>query len=146
MSRFCEWSDGYEELRAIPHSFAVELKDGTVWSMFTDTDSEKVRSLPMSSLPNLTNNCPFLSSHYSPCCTELLGYDLSLTLCTLYPCSLCLCLPYTDGALSYDQVPVSLISVFRICGPYSLSLQSNRPPVIMRNKVYATFLLEVAGF
>ena len=47
VSRFCEWSDGYEELRAIPHSFAVEFKDGNVWSMFTDTENEKFMLLAL---------------------------------------------------------------------------------------------------
>lgn len=47
VSRFCEWSDGYEELRAIPYSFAVEFKDGNVWSLFTDSEHEKFMLLAL---------------------------------------------------------------------------------------------------
>ena len=41
-----EWQEGYEELEAIPYSFAIEFKDfsndwGT-WSMYTDSEEEKV--------------------------------------------------------------------------------------------------------
>ena len=41
-----EWQEGYEELEAIPCSFAIEFKDfsndwGT-WSMYTDSEEEKV--------------------------------------------------------------------------------------------------------
>lgn len=38
-----EWNEGYEELKALPHSFAVEFKDGRgSWSMYTDTEDDKV--------------------------------------------------------------------------------------------------------
>jgi hypothetical protein len=38
-----EWNQGYEELEAIPHSFAIEFKDGQgSWSMFADSEDEKV--------------------------------------------------------------------------------------------------------
>ncbi|KAK0210319.1 hypothetical protein DFS33DRAFT_1292328 [Desarmillaria ectypa] len=39
-----EWNDGYEELKAIPNSFAIEFKDqrGSC-AMFCDTEEEKVR-------------------------------------------------------------------------------------------------------
>jgi len=38
-----EWHEGFEELEAIPHSFAIQFRDGQgAWSMFTDTENEKV--------------------------------------------------------------------------------------------------------
>jgi hypothetical protein len=38
-----EWHEGYEELEAIPNSFAIEFKDGQgSWSMFSDSEEEKV--------------------------------------------------------------------------------------------------------
>ncbi|KAI3619655.1 enoyl-hydratase carnithine racemase [Moniliophthora roreri] len=41
-----EWSDGFEELRAIPHSFAIEFKDGREhWGIFTDSEEEKDKLL-----------------------------------------------------------------------------------------------------
>ncbi len=40
-----EWSDGYEELKAIPNSFAIEFKDDRgPCAMFCDTEEEKVRA------------------------------------------------------------------------------------------------------
>lgn len=49
-----EWNEGYEDLKAIPFSFAVEF-NGTrePWSMFSDSEEEKVRafsSFPVSML------------------------------------------------------------------------------------------------
>lgn len=39
-----EWNEGYEDLEAIPHSFAIEFKDGRgPWSMYADSEEEKVR-------------------------------------------------------------------------------------------------------
>lgn len=38
-----EWYDGYDDLEAIAFSFVVEFKDGEHWSMFGDTEEEKVR-------------------------------------------------------------------------------------------------------
>lgn len=36
--------EGYDELEAIPHSFAVEFADGEgAWSMFSDFEDDKVR-------------------------------------------------------------------------------------------------------
>ena len=37
-----EWSDGYEALEAIPFSFVIEFKDGGVWSLYSDSEEEKV--------------------------------------------------------------------------------------------------------
>lgn len=38
-----EWNEGYEDLEAIPHSFALEFKDGRQsWSMYADSEEEKV--------------------------------------------------------------------------------------------------------
>jgi len=37
-----EWNEGYEELEAIPHSFAVELEDGAPWLFFADSAEDKV--------------------------------------------------------------------------------------------------------
>ncbi|KAF9457201.1 hypothetical protein BDZ94DRAFT_1326449 [Collybia nuda] len=41
-----EWNEGYEDLEAIPHSFAVEFKDGQKWwSMYADSEEEKYKLL-----------------------------------------------------------------------------------------------------
>jgi len=41
-----EWSEGYEDLKAIPFSFAVEFNgEREPWSMFTDSDEEKYKLL-----------------------------------------------------------------------------------------------------
>ncbi|RDB20919.1 hypothetical protein Hypma_011949 [Hypsizygus marmoreus] len=41
-----EWNEGYEDLEAIAHSFAVEFKDDRrSWSMFADTEEEKYKLL-----------------------------------------------------------------------------------------------------
>ncbi|KAF5355247.1 hypothetical protein D9758_006002 [Tetrapyrgos nigripes] len=46
ISALCEPSEGFEELEAIPHSFAVKFKDGREsWSMFGDTEEQKDRLL-----------------------------------------------------------------------------------------------------
>jgi hypothetical protein len=37
-----EWYEGFEELEAIPHSFAVKFVDGQNWLMYADTEEEKV--------------------------------------------------------------------------------------------------------
>ena len=38
-----EWYEGYEELKAIPNSFAIQFRDGQgPWSVFSDTEEEKV--------------------------------------------------------------------------------------------------------
>ncbi|PFH45744.1 hypothetical protein AMATHDRAFT_71126 [Amanita thiersii Skay4041] len=43
-----EWGDGYEELRAIPYSFAVEFKQsGKTWMMFADTEHDKYKILAL---------------------------------------------------------------------------------------------------
>ncbi|KAF5388636.1 hypothetical protein D9757_004838 [Collybiopsis confluens] len=43
-----EPNEGFEELGAIPHSFAIEFKDGREpWSMFGDTEEEKIKMLGM---------------------------------------------------------------------------------------------------
>jgi MAP7 domain-containing protein 1 len=37
-----EWFEGYEELKAIPHSFAIQFRDGQgSWSVFSDSEEEK---------------------------------------------------------------------------------------------------------
>jgi hypothetical protein len=42
-----EWYEGFEELEAIPHSFVILFHDGQgAWSMFTDSEEEKVVLLP----------------------------------------------------------------------------------------------------
>ena len=45
-----EWYEGYEELKAIPNSFAIQFRDGQgSWSVFSDTEEEKVSArLPSS--------------------------------------------------------------------------------------------------
>ncbi|KAF7370740.1 ADF-H domain-containing protein [Mycena sanguinolenta] len=41
-----EWNEGYEDLKAIPFSFAVEFNDGREpWSMFSDSEEEKFKLL-----------------------------------------------------------------------------------------------------
>ncbi|KAH0582596.1 hypothetical protein H2248_010525 [Termitomyces sp. 'cryptogamus'] len=41
-----EWNEGYEDLEAIPHSFAIEFKSGRGhWSMFSDSEEEKYKLL-----------------------------------------------------------------------------------------------------
>ncbi|TFK18450.1 hypothetical protein FA15DRAFT_675277 [Coprinopsis marcescibilis] len=40
-----EWSDGYEELEAIPFSFVIEFKDQQTWSLFADSEDDKFRML-----------------------------------------------------------------------------------------------------
>ncbi|KAG6906691.1 hypothetical protein DXG01_012561 [Tephrocybe rancida] len=41
-----EWNEGYEDLEAIPHSFAIEFKDERGhWSMFSDSEEEKYKLL-----------------------------------------------------------------------------------------------------
>ena len=38
-----EWNEGYEDLKAIPFSFAVEFNgEREPWSMFSDSEEEKV--------------------------------------------------------------------------------------------------------
>lgn len=38
-----DWYEGYEELKAIPFSFAIEFKDDRgSWAMFTDSEEDKV--------------------------------------------------------------------------------------------------------
>lgn len=38
-----EWDEGFEDLEAIPHSFAIEFTDGRgPWAMFADSEEEKV--------------------------------------------------------------------------------------------------------
>lgn len=39
-----EWDEGFDELKAIPFSFAVEFSvDEGPWSMYADSEEEKVR-------------------------------------------------------------------------------------------------------
>lgn len=38
-----EWHEGYEELEALPHSFALEFNDDQgPWSIFLDSEEDKV--------------------------------------------------------------------------------------------------------
>lgn len=37
-----EWNEGYEDLEAISYSFVVEFMDGNFWSMYADSEEEKV--------------------------------------------------------------------------------------------------------
>lgn len=41
---FNEWYEGFEELEAIPHSFAIKFVDGRTWLMYADTEQDKVAS------------------------------------------------------------------------------------------------------
>ncbi|KAI6145380.1 hypothetical protein BKA82DRAFT_995470 [Pisolithus tinctorius] len=40
-----EWYEGFEELRAIPHSFAIQFVHGRSWFMYADAEEEKDRLL-----------------------------------------------------------------------------------------------------
>ncbi|KAJ7281826.1 hypothetical protein C8J57DRAFT_1219636 [Mycena rebaudengoi] len=40
-----EWNEGYEDLKAIPFSFAVEFKTRDPWSMYSDSEEEKYKLL-----------------------------------------------------------------------------------------------------
>ncbi|KAG6382191.1 hypothetical protein JVT61DRAFT_841 [Boletus reticuloceps] len=42
---FHEWHEGFEELEAIPHSFAVKFVGGSAWLMFADSEEDKDRLL-----------------------------------------------------------------------------------------------------
>lgn len=58
-----EWQDGFEELKSIPTSFAIEFNDGQgPWCMFTDTDEDKVSIYNSfaSSILKLTACCSML--------------------------------------------------------------------------------------
>ena len=51
-----EPNEGFEELKAIRHSFAIEFKDGRdAWAMYGDTEEEKVHT-PSGLYPNLLTN------------------------------------------------------------------------------------------
>src|SRR6266436_5899366 len=55
VSALREWHEGYEELEAIDYSFALEFKDGQgPWSMFCDSEEDKVRALLVSHTAFLT--------------------------------------------------------------------------------------------
>ena len=36
-----EWNQGYDDLRAIPFSFAVEFRDDLPWLFFADSEEDK---------------------------------------------------------------------------------------------------------
>lgn len=36
-----EWSDGYDDIRSIPYSFAVEFIDEPAWLFFADSEEDK---------------------------------------------------------------------------------------------------------
>ena len=36
-----EWEQGYDDLRAIPHSFAIEFIDEPAWLFFADSEEDK---------------------------------------------------------------------------------------------------------
>jgi MAP7 domain-containing protein 1 len=36
-----EWNQGYDDLRAIPHSWAVEFYDEPAWLFFADSEEDK---------------------------------------------------------------------------------------------------------
>ncbi|KIM74679.1 hypothetical protein PILCRDRAFT_698858 [Piloderma croceum F 1598] len=55
VSALREWHEGYEELEALDHSFALEFNDGQgPWSMFCDSEEDKVRILLVSNTASLT--------------------------------------------------------------------------------------------
>jgi hypothetical protein len=37
-----EWDEGFEELRTIPHSFALTFAGGEPWTFYADSEDEKV--------------------------------------------------------------------------------------------------------
>ena len=57
MTAIKEPNEGYDELEAIPHSFAVEFSDDSPWCMYADSEEEKVRMEFL--VPSLSaNSCP----------------------------------------------------------------------------------------
>ncbi|KAH7929531.1 hypothetical protein BV22DRAFT_1029380 [Leucogyrophana mollusca] len=50
---FNEWYEGFEELEAIPHSFAIKFVDGQDWLLYADSAEEKVRFLSLLPAPRL---------------------------------------------------------------------------------------------
>jgi hypothetical protein len=55
VSALREWHEGYEELEALEHSFALEFNDGQgPWSLFCDSEEDKVRVPSMSNRPSFT--------------------------------------------------------------------------------------------
>ncbi|CAK5267596.1 unnamed protein product [Mycena citricolor] len=51
-----EWNEGYEDLKAIPFSFAVEfVGDDQPWSLFSDTEEEKYKLLGLLTAANGTS-------------------------------------------------------------------------------------------
>jgi len=45
ITSFNEWYEGFEELEAIPHSFAVKFVDGRTWLVYADTEQDKDKLL-----------------------------------------------------------------------------------------------------
>lgn len=72
--------DGFEELEAISHSFAVEFQDGDgPWSMFADSGEDKVHNY--SFIFYLVADCSIIRTFWSACSVKPRGYD---TLFLLY--------------------------------------------------------------
>lgn len=36
-----EWNQGYDDIRSIPHSWAVEFRDDAAWLFFADSEEDK---------------------------------------------------------------------------------------------------------
>lgn len=89
-----EWNEGYEELKAIPHSFAVEFKDSRgPWGMFCDEEEDKVsKFLSFDVFRILT---PHRLS-YSDCYTMLRDCNFVLHLYQMIPPSCVDVLPTTE--------------------------------------------------
>ena len=69
-----EWSEGYEALEAIPFSFVIEFKDGGVWSLYSDSEEEKVILIVLNFVE--TDAGCFSSSRCWGCYTMQLGCDI----------------------------------------------------------------------
>ncbi len=51
-----EQMDGHEELEGLKHAFALDLKDGSAYILYTDNEQEKVRRVSYFMLRSLSND------------------------------------------------------------------------------------------
>lgn len=87
-----EWNEGYEDLKAIPHSFAIEFNDKRgPWSMFCDQEEEKVRLILRNTQPGEPDLTHPRSNYWGCFIIQLdcrrIGYTVLLGYhCSLYTC------------------------------------------------------------
>ena len=100
-----EPSEGYDELEAIPHSFAVEFEDDGPWSFFADSADDKVKILMSFRMTkSWAERFSFLGYSCEPVessCWTMIFFD-TLPICFLSMCYMC-CL---------FVIPCLLIDVF----------------------------------